>query len=259
MKRKYTVIFVISVIVCLSAFVYSGILLHNKILRDAENKNAIYNEAVKVSTLEDFNSYISDYVGNMFCKVQVSSKQSVSHADIKGEYLYIETKQEVAEQEATPHYDGDGNYTHTTYERQWVTKHRTENNVNYLTINGITVPFSIVTGLPEKYVNLNLNSNISFSKITKEGKYGYQGNHIRSSYEVIPKTCTGTMYLHLDNGKISPAEGVRITFYENTSPQKLYEQLYDTGTSKLVVLWIFYSLVILIAVTLSVNFVINKI
>ena len=225
---------IIASISIIALLIVLGLFISGKIAENQENKNAIYNKALKVETTDMFKHGMETNVGNAFVYGDLESISSVTYDEIGGEYMYvekIEKRYERHERTVTKE-DSEGNtYTEIEEYYTWDTEDTDSKHVDRIKFCNVEFPYSKISKPMEDHIDTIYGERV-YS--WKSGEYV----KVKFEYYGISTKYTGTIYTELKDNTISDDT----KFFQNKTIEESVEYL--QSSSGVVVFWIFWSLLI---------------
>lgn len=225
-----------------------GFLISQNIASSIDEKNEVYNKALKIDNIDTYNYAKTTNVGNSFTIYVLDADEPQSVPELTGEYLYIqrvyeEEHEKEREVEVDEYYtDSEGNRKTRKVKKkekywEWDTMSRDTYVSSTVTINGEQFPYSRISGLGSHTENLNEDTVTSeySDRLGWSSMYLKRGSHKRWSFYVIPTHSEGSMYVDLGNSTI---RSDKIKLHQGTSPSDLYNQYLSSPTAVLVVFWL---------------------
>lgn len=226
---------IIASVSIIAVLIMIGILISGKIAENQENKNAIYNKALKVESTDMFKHGMETNVGNAFVYGDLEAIGSVTYSEIGGEYMFvekIEKRYERHERTVTKE-DSEGNtYTEIEEYYTWDTEDTDSKHVDNIKFCGVEFPYS----------KIDLPGSSHIDTIYGERVYSWKsGEYVRVKFEYygVETKYTGTIFTELKDNTIS--DDTR--FLENKTISESVE--YMQSSAGTVIFWIFWSMLIL--------------
>lgn len=226
----------ISVIIFL-ILITIGLSIHSAILQNTLDENEMYHKALKLSSPDEFTYGMKTNIGNAFVEGELVAVKPVSYPDLKDDYLWVCKETE--------------KYTRHT---RTVTKTRTVNGktqtytdtevywswdrIHYESKESDKVLFNSVKFNTSK---IKLPSN-EYIKTVREG-------NIRYIYYGVPKKNKGTIFATLKDNTIFNVKNPKnqVPFY-SSNLQDTYDYCISSGTGKLVLFWVLWSIFIILVI-----------
>lgn len=201
-----------------------GVLISSKISEHQEDKNAIYNKAVKIESQDMFEYGMRTNVGNAFVYGDLEAVDTVTYPEIGGEYMSVEKVKERYTRHTrtvtkTRTVNGKTQtYTETEVYWTWDAVERWSEHCNKVTFLGVEFDYGQIYRPGEHYIDTQKESS-----------------HIRYVYYGSDTKYTGTIFTNLRDKTINDT-----TFYNGTNIEETVEDLESSiGT---IVFWIFWIL-----------------
>lgn len=203
-----------------------GVLISSKISEHQDDKNAIYNKAVKIESQDMFEYGMRTNVGNAFVYGDLEAVDTVTYPEIGGEYMSVEKVKERYTRHTrtvtkTRTVNGKTQtYTETEVYWTWDAVDRWSEHCDKVTFLGIEFDYGQIYKPSEHYIDTQKESS-----------------HIRYVYYGSDTTYTGTIFTNLRDKTINDT-----TFYNGTDIEETVEDL-ESGIGT-IVFWILWILLI---------------
>lgn len=184
-----------------------------------EDRNAVYNKAVKIESADLFEYGMRTNVGNAFVYGDLKAVDTVTYDEIGGEYMYVEKVKErytMHTQTYTTHVNGKPRTRTRTY-WSWDPVDREDKTCNEIAFLGVTFDSGKIQFPSDHYIE------------TISGGY-----HIRYKYYGVDKEHVGTIFTDLRDDTISD----RTPFYKDLEIPETVERLQMMDWS--IVFWVFW-------------------
>lgn len=230
-------------IVCIMIAV--GFLISGNISSSIDEKNEVYNKALKIEDMDMYEHAKSIGVGNAFTSFTLDAVTPQSIPELIGEYLYIERIYEIETLKTrvvTETYTGSDGKTHTRTRTEqyweWDVYSRDVYESPTVIFNGIEYDTNKFSNYPSHWLDISestINSEY-LSGHNWSSTYLYKSSHKRYHYYVVPTHFEGSTYLNLSNGDI---EGTP-KLHKDTEVQNLYQSYLSSATGWIVAFWILW-------------------
>lgn len=201
-----------------------GVLISSKISEHQEDKNAIYNKAVKIESQDMFEYGMKTNVGNAFVYGDLEAIDTVTYPEIGGEYMSIKKVKERYTRHTrtvtkTRTVNGKTQtYTETEIYWTWDAVDRWSEHCDKVTFLGIEFDYGQIYKPSEHHIDTQKESS-----------------HIRYVYYGSDTKYTGTIFTNLRDKTINDT-----TFYNGTNIEETVEDL-ESGIGT-IIFWIFWIL-----------------
>lgn len=210
---------IIASISIIATMLIIGVLISNVISNYIMDKNEKYNKAIHVTDTELFQYGIDTNVGNAFVYGDLKAIDTVSHNDVKGEYLYLERVKEIYTMHTRTKKVGKSYVTETYWTWDWAGNEELKaKKVNFL---GIEFDFNKFNPPSTTYIDTVKESS-----------------HVRYKYYGYPTESKGTICANLNKENLLGDS--KVDFTQNKT---IEETLSDYENSWLLIIfwciWIF--------------------
>lgn len=225
---------IIASIAIVAVMLVVGFIISDKITDYQNDKNSEYQKAVHISDTKLFQYGIETNVGNAFVYGDLNAVDTVTFAEIGGEYLYVEKieKRYERHEEWETVKDDDGNERREKkvwYE--WEIENRESQHSEQIEFCGIVFTYDKIPFSDADYIE-TVNGGREWS--------WKSGEHVKVKFEYygVPIANAGTIYTRLADETIS--DGSR--FYKDCTIEEALKKC-TSGISH-IVFWIFWILLI---------------
>ena len=192
-----------------------GFLIHTAIQQKLDDQNQIYDQALKIDKVSDFEYGLKTSIGHAFIFGTLKAVDTVSLPDIPGEYIRIEKTKERYTQHTYTSTDSKGHTTVHTY-WSWDTVDRDLFHSNEVSFMEHIFPYDKFNISTEHYLDTL-----------------YESPHVRYIYYVTDTEYVGTIFTKLSDGTISD----NTNFYEGQTIEQVNESLHKRGLT-IILFWI---------------------
>jgi hypothetical protein len=253
-KIKRVKIVVLSSIGAACILAFLGVMIINSLAISTVDRQNLYITAHRVTDVDDFVHLLETAGGRTLVYGTVVGHSGVSHESLNGEWFAIRWQREKYVEEQETYTDDDGDtQTRTVY--RWSSYHGGGNNQTHdwsfmdQPLNRMAnVSFSGYTSLnPRNYaVNVpSVDSQYIYSTHT------IRVGTIRTSFQIIPMTFNGTLFMDLGIGQIScPLGGRSIPFHHGRTVEDVFNRGMRDHTGIISVIWVLLSIGAVIGVVI---------
>lgn len=212
---------IIASIAIIAVMLIIGFTISGKITDAQNDRNSEYQKAIHITDSELFQYGMETNVGNAFVYGEIEPVDTVTFAEIGGQYLYVEKikeRYERYEREATKKDKNGKEYKVTEEYYQWDIEDRESNHVEEISFCGIVFPYGKINLPGDKYIDT----------IRGDREWSWKSGErvkVRYKYYGVSTNHTGTIYTCLVDNTISD----NTTFYTDYTIEKTLESLTDSG------------------------------
>lgn len=208
-----------------------GFSIHSAIVQNTIDKNAVYNKAIKLTSVDEFIYGMKTNIGNAFVQGELSAVDPVSYPELIGKYMYVskETQRYTMHTRTVTYTDSDGK-THTKTETYW-----TWDRIDF----------------DSKISKEVLFNTAKFNSSQFDLPYAHhittiRNGNLRYIYEGVDLKHNGTILASLKDNNIFNInnEKKKVPFHTQNL-QETYDYYISSGTAWLVLFWFFWILLII--------------
>lgn len=205
-----------------------GVLISSKISGWQDERNEIYNKAVKIESTDLFQYGMNTNIGNAFVYGDLKSVDTVTYPEIGGEYMYVEKVEEHYNIHTRTYTTTDGKgytQTHTQVYWSWDYAGEEKKKCKEISFCGITFKSKKISLPSPKYIDTIKESS-----------------HVRYKYYGIGTKFTGTIFTTLKDKTISNES----EFYDGTNISETVDSL--ESMNWVIIFWIGWIILIVAVV-----------
>lgn len=209
-----------------------GFLFSGKVLESSNDKERIYNTAVKAKTKEDFDYSIETEQGNLISEGKFSAVDPVTFPELDHKFSYVCKTREVYTMHTrqVPIYGAKGKVTGYRTETYWTW--------DYAGSEKKIAKFLLFYGHKFKTDKFSLISTKNY------GGYRYETSHIRYYYDVVPKNFRASFIAKTNKNGLIPSFGKRIELSKRTLSEQI-EYGKSISRKSAIIFWAFWIVLII--------------